>query len=169
LPAGGFVLAFAKHPENTTMPKLDISAIPKRQGSSYPAPFAALAAGRIKQALGNAAGLHDFGVNLVHLPPGGWSSQRHWHSGEDEFVCILSGELVLVTGGGEALMRPGDCAAFARNDPDAHHFINRGSVTAIYLEVGSRNPDDVCSYPDIDLHLDKKKGGFTHKDGTPYA
>ena len=40
--------------------------------------------------------LRDFGVNLMTLPPGGWSSQRHWHSDEDEFVYVLEGELKLV-------------------------------------------------------------------------
>lgn len=149
------------------MPKIDLSSVPERRGSSYPAPYAQAAAGRIKQALGDAGGLSDFGVNLSRLPPGGWSSQRHWHSREDEFVYVLSGELVLVTDAGEQPLRAGECAAFAKNVADGHHLVNRGSETAVYLEIGTRSADDACHYPDIDLYVEGD-GDFTHKDGTPY-
>jgi uncharacterized cupin superfamily protein len=50
-----------------------------------------------RRRLGDAAGLTQFGINLFRLPPGAWSSQRHWHTKEDEFVFVLSGEVVLVT------------------------------------------------------------------------
>lgn len=148
------------------MPKIDLQQAPRRQGSNYPEPFAENAAGRIKLALGNAGGLADFGVNLTRLPPGAWSSQRHWHSHEDEFVYLLSGELSLVTDAGEQLLRAGDCAAFPKNVPDGHHLINRGTETAVYLEIGTRADEDACTYPDIDLHADER--GYTHKDGAPY-
>ncbi len=147
------------------MPKIDPASVPRREGSGYPAPFAKLARDRVKQALGDAGGLSDFGVNLTRLPPGGWSSQRHWHSREDEFVYLLEGELVLVTDAGEQTLRAGDCAAFPKGVADGHCLINRSSTLAIYLEVGTRSSGDTCHYPDIDLHWD---GGFTHKDGTPY-
>lgn len=149
------------------MPRIDVSTVPERKGSGYPAPFAPCASARVKQALGNAGGLTDFGVNLTRLPPGAWSSQRHWHTHEDEFVYVLSGELVLVTDAGEQILRANDCAAFPKNIPDGHHLINRGAETAVYLEIGTRCVDDTCSYPDIDLHCDAQ-AGFTHKDGTPY-
>src|SRR5260370_35547492 len=72
-----------------------------RQGSSYPPDLAHFAAGRSKRKLGDAAGLTNFGVNLVRLPPAAWSSIRHCHSHEDEFVYIVEGEAVLVTDAGE--------------------------------------------------------------------
>ncbi|MGA9341768.1 MAG: cupin domain-containing protein [Rhodanobacteraceae bacterium] len=150
------------------MGKIDIAAVPERLGSTYPPPFATRAGARIKQALGNAAELSDFGVNLTRLPPGAWSSQRHWHSNEDEFVYVLSGEVILITDAGEQTLGAGDCAGFPKGSADGHHLINRSDGTAIYLEVGSRSADDVCTYPDIDLHLERASG-FTHKDGTPYA
>jgi uncharacterized cupin superfamily protein len=84
--------------EEQLMPKVDAARVPERQGSDYPAPYGEPVSGRIRQALGRAGGLTDFGVNLVHLPPGAWSSQRHWHSHEEEFVYVLAGELTLVTG-----------------------------------------------------------------------
>lgn len=148
--------------------KIDISSIRKRIGSGYPAPFHERAAERSKQALGDAGGLSQFGVNLVHLPPGNWSSQRHWHTDEDEFVYVISGELVMITDAGETVLRGGDCAAFAKNNSNGHHLINRGPETAVYLEVGARSDQDACHYPDIDMHYPAKAEGFTHKDGTPY-
>lgn len=150
------------------MPKLDISTIPERKGSGYPAPFAKDAGERVRQALGNAGGLSDFGVNLTRLPPGAWSSQRHWHSSEDELVYVLSGDLVLITDAGEQPLHAGDCAAFPKNVPNGHHLINRSTQTAIFLEIGTRCATDTCSYPDIDLLSDPGADGYTHKDGRPY-
>lgn len=150
------------------MPKIDLSQAPERKGSFYPAPFAEKAGVRIKQALGDAGGLRDFGVNRTQLPPGAWSSQRHWHSAEDEFVYVISGDLTLVDDAGEHVLHAGECAAFPKNAANGHHFINKGAVPAVYLEVGTRSADDVCTYPDIDLHYDCKSGWYTHKDGTPY-
>ncbi len=150
------------------MTKIDLEAVPVRKGTSYPPPHDAMTKGRAKQALGNAGGLTDFGVNLVRLPPGAWSSQRHWHRCEDEFVYVISGALVLVTDAGEQLLRGGDCAAFPKNSGDGHHLINRSGDEAVYLEVGTRTPDDVGTYSDIDMRIDRQEGWFTRKDGTPY-
>jgi uncharacterized cupin superfamily protein len=151
------------------MPKIDIAAVPERKGSGYPAPFEAPCAERTRQRLGNAGGLTDFGVNLMRLPPGGWSSQRHWHSHEDEFVHVLQGELILVEDGGETALRAGDSAAFPKNSGDGHHLINRSGAMAVYLEVASRSPDDLTICSDIDMMSAAADGRFTRKDGTPYA
>jgi len=150
------------------MPKLDLAAVPVRPGSGYPAPFDQPCATRTRQRLGDAGGLRDFGVNRMTLPPGGWSSQRHWHSHEDELVYLLEGELVLVEDGGETILRAGDCATFAKNTGNGHHLINRSTTTAIYLEVGSRQPDDLTTCSDIDLKSPNSDGRWLHKDGTPY-
>ena len=150
------------------MPKIETHTVPVRQGSGYPAPFDQPCAERTRRRLGNAGGLQDFGVNLMTLPPGGWSSQRHWHSHEDEFVYLLEGELILVEDGGESVLRAGDCAAFAKNSGNGHHLINRSSETAVYLEVGSRNPDDLTTCSDIDMQSANSDGRFVHKDGRPY-
>src|SRR5437899_5974515 len=125
------------------MPKIDVPAVPVRVGTSYPEPFNNACAGRTRKRLGDAGRLTAFGVNLMPLPPGGWSSQRHWHSHEDEFVYVLEGELALVEDAGETLQRAGDCAAFPKGSGDGHHLINRSGETAVYLEVGSRQPEDV--------------------------
>jgi len=150
------------------MPRIDIGAVPARQGSGYPAPFDAPCAGRTRRRLGNAGGLVDFGVNLMTLPPGGWSSQRHWHSHEDEFVYVLEGTLVLIEDDGETLLQAGECAAFAKGTGNGHHLVNRSATVALYLEVGSRSPLDVTTCSDIDLVSANPDGVFTHRDGRPY-
>jgi uncharacterized cupin superfamily protein len=150
------------------MSKIDIAAVPKRKGSSYPSPFDVPCAERVRQRLGNAGGLMDFGVNVMHLPPGSWSSQRHWHSHEDEFVYVLEGELTLIEDGGETVLRAGDCAAFPKGSGNGHHMINSSGATAVYLEVGSRQPEDLTTCSDIDMMSSNADGWFVHKDGTPY-
>lgn len=150
------------------MPKIDIAAVAERIGVGYPAPFAALTANRARRRLGDAGGLVDFGVNLTRLPPGEWSSQRHWHSHEDEFVFVLEGELVLVEDGGETVLRTGDAAAFPKASGNGHHMINRSQRDAVYLEIGSRHPDDVTTCSDVDMVSANADGVFRRKDGTPY-
>jgi uncharacterized cupin superfamily protein len=150
------------------MPKIDISAIPVRVGAGYPEVFNAACANRTRRRLGDAGGLRDFGVNLMTLPPGKWSSQRHWHSHEDELVYVLEGELVLVENDGEAVLHAGDCATFPKGTGNGHHLKNLGSSMAVYLEVGSRHPDDLTTCSDIDLMSHNWDGAFVHKDGSPY-
>ena len=150
------------------MPKIDVAAVPERKGVGYPAPFAEPCAERIRQRLGNAGGLADFGINLMRLPPGNWSSQRHWHSHEDELVYVLEGELTLIEDAGETVLRAGDCAAFPKGTGDGHHMINRSDETAVYLEVGSRQPQDLTTCSDIDMMSANADGRFVLKDGTPY-
>jgi uncharacterized cupin superfamily protein len=150
------------------VPKIDIASVPARTGSGYPPPFDVPCAARTRRRLGDAGGLRDFGVNLMTLPPGGWSSQRHWHSHEDEFVCVLEGELTLVEDNGKTVLRAGDCAAFPKGSGNGHHLINESSSVATYLEIGSRQPDDLTTCSDIDLKSANADGRFVHKDGTPY-
>jgi len=150
------------------MPKLDIANVSVRTGSGYPPPFDAPCAARTRQRLGNAGGLQDFGVNLMRLPPGGWSSQRHWHSHEDEFVYVLEGTLTLIEDRGETVLQAGECACFPKGSGDGHHLINRSSAVAVYLEVGSRHAEDLTTCSDIDMKSANADGRFVHKDGRPY-
>ncbi|HEX5377471.1 MAG TPA: cupin domain-containing protein [Phenylobacterium sp.] len=151
------------------MPKIDIESAPTKHGTGYPPPYDAPCRDRRRWRLGDAAGLTQFGVNLQRLAPGVWSSQRHWHSAEDEFVYVLEGEVVLVTDEGEQVMRAGDCAGFPAGEPNGHHLQNRSDREAVLLEVGSRRPqEDAGGYPDIDMALAAGSDTFTHKDGTPY-
>ena len=154
------------------MPKLDLSMAPQGSGTRYPAPFDAPCKARTWHRLGDAAGLTQFGVNLVRLPPGTWSSQRHWHSHEDEFVHVLEGDVVLVTDKGEEPMRAGDSAGFKGGVRDGHNLQNRGSADAVLLVVGSRSDEDHGEYSDIDMKFSagrySAKGTYSRKDGTPF-
>jgi uncharacterized cupin superfamily protein len=153
------------NPKRSTV--IDPQTVAIRRGSSYPPDLAASSAGRAKQALGDVAGLSQFGVNLTRLPPGSWSALRHWHTHEDEFVYIIEGEAVLITDAGEQLLRPGMAAGFPAGRVDGHHLVNRASATVTYLEIGSRHPEDDCFYPDADLQYRHQDGVFTRRDGSP--
>jgi uncharacterized cupin superfamily protein len=148
------------------MKKIDLRLVPALTGSNYPRPFDEPCRAQSCQRLAREAGLTQFGVNLTVIEPGAWSSQRHWHSLEEEFVWVLEGELTLITDSGEETLRAGDCAAFRNGDPDGHHLVNRSDRPAKVLEIGTTRPDDRCTYPDIDMIAEGS--GYTHRDGTPY-
>jgi uncharacterized cupin superfamily protein len=150
--------------------RIDVAAVGTVTGTSYPAPFDEPCRMRSRQRLGDAAGLTQFGVNLLRLPPGAWSSQRHWHTGQDEFVYVLSGEVVLVGDGGADVLRAGDAAGFKAGESNGHHLQNRSDSDARVLEVGTRVLDETVYYSDIDMVAPAggKPAPFTHRDGTPY-
>ncbi|MCX7384400.1 MAG: cupin domain-containing protein [Alphaproteobacteria bacterium] len=150
--------------------KIDPATLVARVGTLYPPPFDTPCLTRERKALGDEAGLSQFGVNLLRLPPGAWSSQRHWHSKGDEFVYILAGEVVLVTDSGEEVLRAGDAAGFKANDGDGHCLQNRSGADVLALEIGTRVDDDSATYSDIDMlaPAHDKPARYTRKDGTPY-
>jgi uncharacterized cupin superfamily protein len=154
-----------------TLPALDPAAVPEVRGSGYPEPFRSRMGDRVKRRLGDACGLTRFGVNRVTLGPGGQSALRHWHTLEDEFVYVLSGEVVLVSEAGEQTLGTGMCAGYPAGKRDAHHFVNRGTVPAVYLEIGNRIDGDNAFYPDDDLMwCDGGDGAYgAHKDGRRYS
>lgn len=148
------------------MPKLDLDAIPATNATGYPPEHAGVLAGRWYRRLAPAGGLTDFGASHVRLEPGAWSSQRHWHEGEDELVVMLSGEAVLVDDAGEHPMRPGDVAAFPKGDGNGHVLQNRSSAPCTFVAIG-RPPASDCHYPEIDMHLFDGQG-FLRKDGSAF-
>ena len=150
------------------MPKLDLDAIEEINRTGYPPPYNAPMAKRHYRRLAPAAGLEDFGVSHVTLDPGGISSQRHWHEGEDEFVVMLAGEAVLIEDEGETMMRAGDCAFFLKGVANGHHLVNRSDAPCTFVAIGKPVLAD-CHYPDIDMHFDAARNAFVHKDGRDYA
>jgi uncharacterized cupin superfamily protein len=150
--------------------RIDVESLQAIAGTLYPPPYDEPCRARERTRLGDPAGLTQFGVNLLRLPPGAWSSQRHWHTGEDEFVYVLAGEVVLVTDAGEETLRAGDAAGFPANDLDGHCLQNRSGADATVLEIGTRMKGSVAYYPDIDMVAPAggKPAAYTHRDGTPY-
>ena len=152
------------------LPVVDPADVAEKRGSGYPEPFRSRMGDRVKRRLGDACGLTKFGVNLVTLAPGAQSALRHWHTLDDEFVYVLSGEVVLVTNDGDQVLRTGMAAGYPAGKKDAHHFINRSNMPATYLEIGNRTEGDNAFYPDDDLMWveDENRTFAAHKDGRRY-
>jgi uncharacterized cupin superfamily protein len=152
------------------MPKIDIAKVPADTANNYPDPFWKPIVGRERKRLGNAVGLTQFGVNLTTLKPGTWSSQRHWHRNQDEFVYVLEGEIVLCEEHGETVLRPGDTAGWKANSGVGHCLINRSDKDAVYIEVGTRTVNETVVYSDIDMRLEGDKTGnrYLRKNGEPH-
>lgn len=149
--------------------RIDPATLFEIVGTLYPPPFDQPCWARGRKKLGDAAGLTQFGVNLLRLPPGAWSDQRHWHLEQDEFVYVLAGEVVLVTDGGEEVLKKSDCAGFKAGARDGHHLQNRGPGEVLVLEIGTRPKRDRGEYSDIDMAFDTDaKALYLHKDGSPY-
>ncbi len=150
--------------------KIRVDAVPKLVGTLYPPPYDEPCRARERRKLGDAAGLTQYGVNLLTLPPGAWSAQRHYHTHQDEFVYVLEGSVTLVTNEGEEELGPGDAAGFKAGDADGHCLQNRSGARALVLEVGTRGDDDTAYYPGLDLiaPAGSKPAVYTHLDGTPY-
>jgi uncharacterized cupin superfamily protein len=147
--------------------RVDIAALTPVVGTTYPPPYDEPCRARERTRLGDPAGLTQFGVNLLRLPPGAWSSQRHWHVGEDEFVYVLSGEVVLVSEDGDEILKAGGCAGFKAGDTNGHCLQNRSANEARVLEIGTRVVGgDTTYYPECDLVA--RGAGYTRRDGTPY-
>lgn len=148
------------------MPKLDLASIPPSNATGYPSPFDEAVAGRWWRRLAPAGGLTELGASHVVLKPGAWSSQRHWHQGEDELLVMLAGEAVLIEDGGETLLRAGDVAAWPKGVANGHHLVNRSEQDAVFVAISAGDRDGGGSYSDIDMTFSAE--GYFHKDGTPY-
>lgn len=147
------------------MPKLDLESIPQSNATGYPAPYHAKVEGRWWRRLALAGGLTAMGASHVVLKPGAWSSQRHWHKGEDELLIMLSGEAVLVEDEGRTVLRPGDICAWPEGVENGHHLINESDADCSFVAI-SAGPDLGGEYSDIDMKF--TEDGYFHKDGTPY-
>jgi uncharacterized cupin superfamily protein len=157
-----------------TKPALDPMSLPPRVSSGYPEPYRSRVLPREKRALGDPLGLTKIGINHTTLPPGKESSMRHWHTLEDEFIFVLSGEVVVKTDAGEQLLKAGMCAGFPASADgktgDGHQLINRSNEPVVYLEISNREKGDAAFYPDVDLHYCGAGAPvmFTRKDGSRF-
>lgn len=152
------------------MPAIKAVDVAERRGSNYPSPFDEPCRGRLDRSLGDRFGLKDFGVHLVVLEPGAWSSQRHWHTEEDELVYVLEGAPTLITNDGPQVLQPGHVVGFRGGVDDGHHFVNDTDSPVQLLVVGSRKPDEDVFYSDIDMQILGTGDGarYTRRNGEPY-
>jgi uncharacterized cupin superfamily protein len=141
------------------MPTIDPAPLPAISRTGYLERYRAAVSGRSWKAVAEAGGLTQFGANLVTLAPGAWSSQRHWHSAEDEMVVVLTGQLVLVEDDCETALGPGAIATFKAGVANGHHLQNRSDAPATFLAIGTDRPsEDECHYPDIDQYWSEPTG-----------
>ena len=150
------------------MPKVrDANIVPQRQ-DRYPGNHKKVTAGYERLAVGDAVGLSQFGVNKVTVRLGASTALNHWHENEDEFVIVLSGEVVLVEEGIETPLKAGECAGFKVGNPVGHNIINKSSEIAILFDVGTRCDNDVGHYTGLDFTYRKVNGvvTFVNKDGS---
>lgn len=148
------------------MPKIDVEAIVQSNATGYPAPFDEQVRGRFWRRLAPAIGLTRLGASHVVLKPGAWSSQRHWHDGEDELVVMIKGEAVLIENAGETVMKAGDIAAWPAGEANGHHLINRSDQDCVFIAISAGDRDQGGSYSDIDMIFGAN--GYFHKDGSAY-
>ncbi len=147
-----------------TKPALHINEVPAGSGTDYPPPHDEPCRQRRRRRLSDAFGLSQFGVNLLELSPGTWSSQRHWHERQDEFVYVVEGEVTLVTDQGETVLTPGMSAGFRAGEPNGHHLVNRSNSVARVLEMGTRTEVETAHYSDIDM-IFREGEGYLTRDG----
>nr|WP_314547397.1 cupin domain-containing protein [uncultured Massilia sp.] len=100
--------------------------------------------------ISEAGDLSQFGSFLEVLQPGAQSSIKHWHSAEDEMVYVLEGEVTLIEGNTETVLRPGDAATFRSGVAVGHTLQNRSTLPTRCLVVGTRASLDRITYPDHD-------------------
>ncbi|GLQ33825.1 transcriptional regulator [Amylibacter marinus] len=152
------------------MPKIDLSTVPVKTGSVYPAPYDAEMEGRSSLRIGDAGGMSQFGANLVTLNPGAKSSLRHWHQYEDELVMVTEGFLTLVEDSGSVVLTAGEFAAFPAGVKNGHHFVNHSETKAAFLVIGARERDEYVEYSDVDMKATAQNGNyvFTRKDGSEF-
>ncbi len=148
------------------MPKIDLADIAPVNTTGYPAPFDDAVSGRWQRRLGAINGMTHLSANYVTLEPGAWSSQRHWHEGEDEFLVMLAGEAVLIEDEGETVLHPGDCVAWPAGVRNGHHLVNRSRADCAFICFSAGDRQEGGAYSDIDMVF--TRDGYFHRDGTPY-
>ncbi|HEY0958450.1 MAG TPA: cupin domain-containing protein [Novosphingobium sp.] len=148
------------------MPKLDLHKIPQTNSTGYPPEHAGAVVGRWVRRLSPASGLTDFGASQVVLKPGAWSSQRHWHDSEDEFLVMISGEALLIEDEGRTILKPGDVCAWPKGIVNGHHIRNDSEADCSFVVIGGGERTG-GGYSDIDM-IFTADGRYLRKDGTPY-
>ena len=102
---------------------------------------------RSPRRLGKATGAERIGVNYCYLEPGQVSSKFHYHTREEEFFFLITGQATLRYGDDHYVLSPGDSVSILPGGP-AHHLCNDFDKECIYIAIGMRDPEDSIVYPD---------------------
>ena len=103
-------------------------------------------------SLSDIVGLTTFGVYLVRVEVGDETTTHHYHEESDEFIYVLSGELLLRYGDEQYALKAGDFVGFPAHGA-AHSMRNESDTDATYLMGGSRPPIDITLYPEINRKM----------------
>ena len=114
--------------------------------------------GLITQSLGAAVGSQKIYVNIDRVPPGAFSTKYHSHSQQEEFFMILDGSGTLRFDGNEYPVKKGDFIAKPGAQNLAHQFYNSSAEVLVILDIGTKEPEDTCYYPDEGVYLHKTNG-----------
>ena len=143
-----------------------LDLIPPSNATGYPDPFHKEDEGRWWKRIAPLAGLTELGASHVRLDPGAWSSQRHWHDGENEMVIMLSGKATLVEDDVETEVGAGDILAWPKGSTNGHQLINRSDEPCTFVAI-SAGPRSGGGYSDIDM-IFTDDSRFCRRDGTEY-
>ncbi len=108
--------------------------------------------------IGNALGCEKIYVNIDYVKPGGKSVKYHSHSKQEEFFLIMQGSGLLRMNGEEVSIKTGDVISKPAGQEIAHQFINNGSEILQILDAGTREKDDIATYPDENVVFIRNKG-----------
>lgn len=107
--------------------------------------------------IGDSIGSEKIYVNIDYVKPGALSTKYHSHSKQEEFFLILSGQGILKIDGEKILISKGSVISKPAGKDIAHQFINNGSEVLEILDVGTREKDDIITYPDENVIYMKNK------------
>jgi len=107
--------------------------------------------------IGDAIGTEKFYVNIDFVKPGGESVKYHSHSKQEEFYLIISGKGILRIDGEEISIKKGDVISAPAGKDSGHQFINNSEEILQILDIGTREKDDIITYPDENIMYIKDK------------
>ncbi|MCQ8186033.1 cupin domain-containing protein [Parvularcula maris] len=149
------------------MPKIDLQKTERYERQVYPGSLRRETDGYNKLKLSDQAGLSQFGFGEVTLEPGGGTSIPHWHEREDELIYVLEGEVTVTEGEATYTLTAGESAAWKAGVPVGHTVRNLSDKPARFLELGTRDPDEVAYYPGLDMSYRRTPGGYETLAGDP--
>jgi uncharacterized cupin superfamily protein len=88
------------------------------------------------------------GLSVYELPPGEKHWPYHFELGEEEWLFVIEGEVVLRTPEGERTMRVGDVACFVAGAAGAHTVRNDSDQHARFAMPSRESHFGVTIYPD---------------------
>jgi uncharacterized cupin superfamily protein len=108
----------------------------------------------LRAMLGQAAGAKHTGLSVYELPPGESAWAYHYELNREEWLIVVSGEVVVRTPAGEETLRAGDVTCFPIGSAGAHQVRNDSTSAARFAMPSSWAGDGyVAVRPDSNTAL----------------